>query len=240
MRAVRLSAFSLVLVLIISSSASALSPYMPGSTGLDVSWPKQNCEVVQKARPPAAFGIVGVNHGLDFTYNDCLSRETSAFSNYSLYLNTGYPGISYGLKYQTYPKHCQEFDNQCLAYNYGFNDAKKSISYANLNNAHATQWWLDVETDNSWTNNPFVNVSELQGMIAAIKKYTFISQIGFYSLQAQWSIITGNWDNDYLAWTATGAYSQTKAQQACKDPSFTGGKLLLAQYTLKLDEDYVC
>ena len=77
-------------------------------------------------------------------------------------------------------------------------------------------------------------------MIAAIRHYTFLSTIGFYSLQDQWAILTGNWDNDYIAWTATGAYSRASAVDACSQPSFTGGKLLLAQYTLKLDEDYVC
>jgi hypothetical protein len=233
--------FSLIITLVSSSSASALSPFTRGTTGIDASWPKQNCDLVQKSRPAAAFGIIGVNHGLDFTYNNCLSQEAGTFgNNYSLYLNTGYPGISYSLKYQSYPRHCSEFSNQCLAYNYGYNDAKLSIKYADLNNAHATNWWLDVETDNSWTDNPFVNVSELQGTIAAIKQYTFFSTIGFYSLQDQWFILTGDWDNDYFAWTATGADNKAAAVEACREPSFTGGKLLLAQYTLKLDEDYVC
>jgi len=43
-----------------------------------------------------------------------------------------------------------------------------------------------------------------------------------------------------LAWAATGSVRDHDAHTACNEPSFTGGKLILTQYTLQLDQDYVC
>jgi hypothetical protein len=231
-----------LIITLVPLSVLALSPnqYPASNTGIDVSWPQQNCQIVSHARPKAAFAIIGVNHGLDFTGNTCLVEEASSFDNYSLYLNTGYPGSSYGLKYQSSPEPCSSTNNKCLAFNYGFNDVKYSLTYADLHNVHTTNWWLDVETDNSWTTDPTTNVAALLGMIAALRYYTFLSSIGFYSLPGQWNQLTNDWRSGLPVWAATGSTSQKTARKACHESSFTAGKIVLTQYTLKLDEDYAC
>jgi hypothetical protein len=218
----------------------ALSPYQTGSTGIDVSWPSENCRSVKSGTLKTAFAVIGVNHGLDFTGNTCLVQEVSPFNDYALYLNTGYPGKSYGLKYKSTPEKCTKSDYQCLAFNYGFNDVRYSITYTDLRNVHTTNWWLDVETDNSWTTNPAINTASLLGMIAGLRYYTFLPSIGFYAFPGQWDQITSSWQSGIPAWVATGTTSRKASLLACHELSFTGGKIVLTQYTLKLDEDYAC
>jgi hypothetical protein len=221
------------------SDAAALNPYPVKSTGIDVSWPKSNCQ----AKPPTGtvFGIIGVSGGLDFKVNACLRQEAAWFgNNYSLYLNTGYPGADRGLRYQSSPEQCDRTALDCLAYNYGYNAALYALTYASRQNVHTTNWWLDVETDNSWTDDPAQNIQSLQGMITALQQHTFLPTIGIYAYPGQWNLITDSWHNGLTAWIATGSSSRSAAVADCQAPDFTGGRIIVSQYTQALDEDYSC
>ena len=180
-------------------------------------------------------GILGVNDGLDFSHNPCLAQESLLFhNNYSIYLNTGYPGKSYALMFKDSPKHCQINNLNCLAYNFGYNDAVYSMKYAWSQDSHSFVWWLDVETENSWTSSFKQNREALIGMIAAIHKHAFMPTIGFYSYPGQWQSITNDWINLLPAWVATASDSKQMATSYCLD-SFNGGHAWLTQYTRYLD-----
>jgi hypothetical protein len=221
--------------IIINVSILKTLPTDPSTTITDISWP--NCDV---ALASSYTGIVGVNGGLDFHSNHCLYSESRLFSTYALYLNTGYPGPSYGEKFSNSPLKCSVTDELCLAYNYGYNAALYSITYADLQSVHTFIWWLDVETSNSWTSNSLQNRAALIGMIDALNKYTFLPTIGFYSYPEQWDSITGYWVNNYPDWIATGTGSLKIAISSCKKVNFTGGSNWLAQYTIDLDHNYIC
>ena len=223
-------------LLVFSMPVSALGSYPAGSTGYDVSWP--NCG----ATPPtaAAFGIVGINDGRVFTGNPCLHEEASWFNNLALYLSTSYPGKPRALKYPSSPKTCSLNDENCLAYNYGYNAAHYAVSYAGLQDTHTTSWWLDVETVNSWTSDVTANTESLQGMVDALRHYTFFPSIGFYAYPGQWQALTYGWHNDLPTWVATGSLNRDDALTACTQPSFDGTKVVLTQYTAGLDRNYVC
>jgi hypothetical protein len=230
-------AASAVLLVVLLTTHSSNKPYSVAL--VDVSWP--NC----KLAPSNVFGngIIGVSGGLDFSRNPCLSQETGWFVNYALYVNTGYPGVDSHKKFPSAPKLCRASDKsykQCLAYNYGYNATKYAITYANLSNAHATQWWLDVETENSWTNSPLVNRASLQGAIDAIRQNVLFARVGIYSSPNQWNLLTGKWHNGLPAWLATGGTSRAAALSACQDKSFTAGPLQLTQYTPNLDQNLIC
>lgn len=157
--------------------ALGLSFYQPGTTGIDVSWPPANCS----AQRPAGitFAIIGLNDGRDFTVNPCAVKEASQFGGrYSLYLNTGWPGKKPADAFPNYPRKCQLSDPGCLAYNYGYNDVLYSLRRADTHNLHTTNWWLDVETDNSWSSSPAVNQANLQGMVKALRQSAPFSTIG--------------------------------------------------------------
>jgi len=218
------------------STTNALS-YEKSSLGQDISWP--NCNNLKFK--PLNFGIVGVNGGLSFHPNPCLSEEALLYrQNLSLYVNTGFPGSPYDIKFKSVPNECSIKDVNCLAYNYGFNAGKYSADYALTNGVVSNNWWLDVETDNSWSNSPSNNIYSLIGEIAAINQSLKPNLIGIYSTPAQWQVLTYNWKNYLPEWLATNSNYKYVAYSACKVKSFTGGKIILAQYIGKTDLDLVC
>jgi hypothetical protein len=203
----------------------------------DVSWP--NCDKTVAANY-AQYGIVGVSGGLDYQLNPCLITEARWFTHYGLYVNTGYPGLADTKKLSSRPKACASDDYLCFAYNYGFQATVFDIHYAASLGLAAPLWLLDVETDNSWSNNPLLNRASLQGAIDAIKQLSFKPTIGIYSTPDQWTEITDNWQPAVPAWLGTGGTTLAVAIRACHTPSFTAGAIWLAQYTPYLDEDYAC
>jgi hypothetical protein len=222
-------------IILAFSSSTASHTSNDSNTVTDLSWP--NCQVKTVNSPS---GIVGINGGLDFHANPCAYYESSLFSTYAVYLNTGYPGPSYGKKFANTPDVCGPKNNICLAYNYGYNAALYSINYASLHGVHSYVWWLDVESSNSWTSNYMQNRAELSGMIAAIYAHTFLPTVGIYSYPGQWNAITNYWKNDIVSWVATGTSSHKVATKACSSKGFDGGLVELSQYTTALDNNYLC
>jgi hypothetical protein len=233
----KLSVVSLLLAITIALAVviGAAPAKSYGKAIIDVSWP--NCGVT-----PVNYeaGIVGVTGGLDFRPNPCLANESSWFRHLSLYVNTGYPGDTYGKKYKDSPNVCSEKDSRCLAYNYGYNATLYALNYASSQDEHTNLWWLDVETSNSWTSHPLINRASLQGAIDALSRQTFLSTVGFYSSPSQWASITGSWHNNVPAWLATGAIDSRAAALGCTEQSFNGGQIRLSQYTQGLDKNYAC
>lgn len=218
------------------TSVYALNLYPKQKIGHDVSWP--NCAV----RPPVAspFGIVGVTGGLVFRPNPCLFEESHWFTAVSLYINTGYAGKTRAEQYASYPRHCAMADEACLAYNFGYNAGVYAITYAASLYVHSNVWWLDVESENSWSTDTSINRASLIGMVAAIQKNTLLPIIGFYSYPGQWNTITGGWQNEFPNWVATGDDELQTAIAYCNGQAFNGGQTLLTQYTTRLDNDYIC
>jgi hypothetical protein len=121
----------------------------------------------------------GSDGGLDFTPNQCVRSEAIALPNVALYMNTGWPGTDFQVQFKSSPKQCGVADNLCLAYNYGFHAAAYALAYANSQLVHSSTWWLDVETENSWTTNALQNRAALEGMVAAIQQKVLGSSVGF-------------------------------------------------------------
>ncbi len=129
----------------------------------------------------------------------------------------------------------------CLAYNYGFASAEYALMYADSQNVSANTWWLDVETENSWSDNKADNRASIQGAIDAINRGSFFTPtVGIYSTPHQWKEITGGWKNQLPAWIGTGSEDRKDAISACSDEPFTGGTTELTQYILEIDHDYSC
>ena len=201
----------------------------------DLSWP--NCQAAPKN---LSYGIVGVTGGLNFHKNPCLKTEADLFSNYQLYVNTGYPGKSYALKYAHSPLNCSLSDENCLAYDFGYAAGLYALKYAASQTVQSSMWWLDVETENSWSDNVASNQEAIFGTWTAILSHSFAARVGFYSYPDQWQEIVGGWRPVAPAWLATGSSSIKIAAKACKAPSFTDGPVIFGQYTTKLDQDVNC
>lgn len=224
----------LVSVLMFGSTTLAQGVYTSGTVGNDVSWP--NCSA--KLPTGAAFGIVGVTNGLGYSTNPCLAKEASHFNNLSLYVNTGwYSGSSH--VNATSPRVCATGDNNCLAYNYGYNAGLYAYSAATSAGVNSSMWWLDVETDNTWSNDTVQNQNSLQGETDALRA-SGVTTVGVYSTTAQWQSITNSWQNGLPNWGATTWTTAKQAAKYCSGHDFTGGGTWLIQFKGKLDQDYAC
>jgi hypothetical protein len=211
-----------------------------------------------------AFGIVGVNGGLAYATNPCLSTEyawaqtsnSPTQPHVSFYLNTGNPGPVASTHWPaagtTTPQACDGSWSQTCAYDYGWNAAQDSFNKAaaasSLSAAQMAPWWLDVETANSWSSTDLAtNRSDLQGAVADLRA-AGVTTIGVYSTSAMWGKITGATSpsstlNDpfrALPNWVPGARSVRDAPNYCSR-TFTGAPVKLVQYPSNgFDADYVC
>ncbi len=129
--------------------------YMPGSTGYDVSHPQCGGNF-----PAGAFGIVGVNGGTPLHYNPCLAAEYAHSANAAVYVNTGYDPLYAQVDDHYTTKGCLAKSGlihgsaeQKTAWAVGCSEASRSIAYAASQGiTKPSGWWLDVETENSWSS----------------------------------------------------------------------------------------
>ena len=217
----------------------------------------------------AEFGIVGVNKGIVFSANPCLSTGDgppelawAGGVRAQLYANTGNPGPALSSRWpddQTSPRQCNTpavpgSDTVDCAYDYGWNAATDSYrtaasAYVSLGLASPgttstpspNMWWLDVEIINSWRPDTTLNVAALGGAVAYLQSMN-TAGIGFYSTQYQWNQITGGTSDfsAYPSWVA-GANSPREAVANCSAKGFTGGRVVFTQYLAGgFDADLLC
>ena len=235
-------------------------PPAPTPATYDVSYPQ--CGKTLPA--PIDGGIVGVNNGLALSQNPCLATEWAWAVNGptyapALYINTADPGPAFSSHWptgQSTPQVCDPADNNSTAcsYDYGWNYANDAFDRAlTVTSAAATvQWWLDVETGNSWqtlesgygqtATSKANDRASIAGAVAALQSRG-VRSVGVYSTSFQWTQITGGSGLQFQsqpAWVA-GVGTLSTAQSNCGTTSFTGGPIVLAQYAKNgYDADYHC
>lgn len=244
MRITRLGfAVSAVAALTLAPAAAALAaPRAPAGTGYDVSYPQ--CSADLPSRP--AFAILGVSDGRPYGDNPCLAGEYSwartSRTATGFYMNTANPGVaSTRLDWysQAGPLACSPADEAACAYDYGYNAARRAFAYAQAQTGAAWDgdWWLDVETSNSWSGDHGLNLTALQGSIDVLQGEGVA--VGIYSSAYQWGVITGGAALGLPSWVA-GAADAGDAAGWCWS-SFTGGPVAFVQYSLDgLDADIAC
>lgn len=255
---------ALASVVLLSGTAHAgKAPAAP--TGNDISYPQCGGAYPSKS----AFGIVGVNGGKATTFNSCFASElawaqkttgaVAAQPKAQLYVNTANPGDvleqyavttwptssdpsidPYGTCSGTYTN-----DRAC-AWQYGYERAQADVTEVSKTTSPADYvWWLDVETGNSWTNDPAKNRAALEGMVYGFNQ-AGAAKVGIYSTSAQWSTIGGSVPAGSPLYVLNewrpGARNLSGAQSNCSLAPFTGGgKVVLTQYvSANLDYDYSC
>jgi hypothetical protein len=224
----------------------------------DISYPQ--CGHALPA--PIDGGIVGVNNGIAFSQNPCLATEwawATRATTYApaFYLNTANPGPAYSSHWpvvQSSPQVCNGENSVSCSYDYGWNYATDALNRALTvtPSAAAVQWWLDVETGNSWqtlesaygqtATSRANDRASIAGAVDALKAAGVVT-VGIYSTSYQWTQITGGSGTQFAAqpaWIA-GTGSLSTAQSNCRSTSFTGGRVTLAQYARNgYDADYHC
>lgn len=219
------------------------NPYRAFSTGYDISWPQCG-----SAYPPQPFNmaIVGVNDGRSFTGNPCLASEArwSAQGAPSAYMNINAPppGPPNSRDQNGPAGTCAPANAVCLAYNYGYNAAADSVSYANTSGVLGHRWWLDVElvsSDNTyWTSNQGVNASAIAGAISGLEAKGM--NVGIYSTAYQWNLIAGGFAPRLPVWVG-GAPSSNPGSECGPSFGFGGGPVWFTQFGAgAFDGDYAC
>jgi hypothetical protein len=267
-RAVVGTVLTLLAAALLPAAAAHAEAAPAGSTGNDVSYPQCG-----KALPTSgSFGVVGVTNGVAYSANPCLAEQWAWASakQYApaLYTNPANPAPSSSRYWPTSgsrdPALCKDAtsttDPGC-AYDYGWHAAADALATARAAapNAASVQWWLDVETANTYNGDGYSNAADLQGMVDHLRGQG-VPSVGFYSTAAQWNQITGGWststDASYRTrwadeftpaypmgespvWVA-GTGSVSDAQARCS-AGFTGAPTVLAQYLDgDVDGDVVC
>ncbi|HEV1997305.1 MAG TPA: hypothetical protein VGR61_04130 [Candidatus Dormibacteraeota bacterium] len=177
------------LTAMIPASASASEKLAPGAAGADISWPQCG------GGYPAgySFGIVGVTGGHPFSGNDCFASEFDwAWSTGSPQV---YVNLDYGVR-RDGPLKCASDDEGCQAYNYGYDSAQWAYGYADSQSGGASSrlsnWWLDVETNNVWSESGDRNSYVIQGALDFLQR-TAGKNAGVYSTSYQWGLIAGSY-----------------------------------------------
>lgn len=268
LRATVLAALCMLLAAagLLAASAANAAP-SPGdgteqALGNDVSWPQCN-----KPLPDApAFGIVGVNNGLANTTNPCLAEQLrwaeainvnpTGQPTVALYVNTANPGLagSWWPTSNEYPAGrvvpnpygtCKDQDvGVACAFMYGYAKAYDDAYIRGISNPGDYLWWLDVETENTWSGDRNANRAVLEGMTDFFKSIQ--ADVGIYSSGYQWNRIVGSVASSSSlyalpSWLA-GARTVSGAKANCSDAPLTpGGQVTLTQFVSSgFDYDNSC
>ena len=251
-RAPRLVAFAAVaLALAAPAVSSARSAGGKAPAGYVISYPQCGAPFPNNA----LFGIVGVNAGIVYSPNPCLgtgggASELAWAEQYEptaiLYANTADPGPDLSSHWptgQTTPQYCDGSDSVACSYDYGWNAAADSYrdavdAYVSLGKLlpgatqtpYPNEWWLDVETANSWESNTQNNAASLQGEVAYLQAKG-VAAVGFYATATDWQIVTGGTTvfSSSPSWHP-GSTSRQGAQSYCGTEGVTGGPIKYSQY----------
>lgn len=256
MRRLVVLAAALGLALVPAMAAQARPAATP--TGNDISYPQ--CGKIYPSGQ--AFAVVGVNGGKASNFNSCFSSEWSWAQTSTglthqapaqLYVNTGNPGdvlaqynVSdwptgsiaadpYGTCAGTWT------DDLACSWQYGYDRASADLGFVG---SSVGNWWLDIETANSWTSDTAKNQASLEGMVYALENAG--ATVGIYSSSGSWSSLFGPVTASSPLYSLPewrpGAKTLARAQSNCSLSPFEGiGKVQITQYvSSNLDYDYSC
>jgi hypothetical protein len=234
------AALALLSTLVSTSKGEAAGPGS-SQTGYDISYPQCPSNFPRDG----AFGIVGVTNGRAFSDNPCRAAEYQWAAGRpkvpAFYMNTANPGPISPHWNQGGPQPCvtpTSYSDTGCAYDYGWKAAEYAFGLAPAGTAATHDWWLDIETANSWNGTTDANRAAIDGYVAFLKGQGVL-RVGLYSTGSQWQAITGGYSLGLPNWIA--GNNTKSASGLCGSTGFSGGQVILAQYRSKgFDADYAC
>ena len=233
---------ALSLIALTSGAAFADNgPIGSNSAGWDISWPQ--CGKTLPAQYGNMFHVVGVTGGTPYTANPCFGYQfnyANAAGPLALYVN-----LDFNLAVGGGPLMCAPGDQACQAYNYGWGAGVAAWDTALRDTsggaASVPVWWLDVETENVWSENPELNTYVIQGALDVLQ-HALGRTVGIYSTARQWRQIAGDFAPPNTPNWVAGAASLNDGRQ-CQNPLWNGGTVWAYQYLnqdLDLDQNRGC
>ncbi len=221
--------------------AAASGDYMAGAGGQDISWPQCGRDVPISAD---TFTVVGVNGGEPFTMNPCFADQYRSMLGGHAAPPSVYINLQYGTTTSGY-SNCADADQACQAYDYGYLAAQYAYTRANYRTGgaslKASTWWLDVETDNTWSDNTSLNARVVAGAIDYLK--TTGHRIGVYSTPYMWHVIAGGYAPGPGVGNWVAGASSLDDFTMCFHSLWAGAPVWLYQYLnfdRDLDENHSC
>jgi hypothetical protein len=221
-----------------TSQASSL-PQTRSADGADISWPNCPKGMGIPSRPTegmpmpvasARFVVLGLTNGPGFTPNPCLADQVAWTKARHLwagaYAVTTYPSAAQLTTYGGRGTGAQRLFRTGVA--------QAQVNVRNMRRAglRPPMVWVDVEpvSVQPWSGNPTFNNAVLDGAVAGYRGAGL--KVGFYSYAHGWKQITGGRRMPSVAtWVPAGDDQRSSALARCSRPSFSGGLVLLAQWT---------
>jgi hypothetical protein len=235
-----LSALALLLALPApGASGSTPPPEGRAAYGNDISWP--NCpegmgiasrptEGKPMPHPAAQFVILGLTNGPGFTPNPCLASQVAWVRSRHLwaaaYAVTSYPTAAQLKAYGGRGSGAQRL------FRAGVAQAQFNVRTMRRAGLRPPLVWVDVEPVRSvpWSGNPHFNNALIDGAVAGYRGAGM--KVGFYSYAYGWKQITGGRRIPSVAtWVPAGNDQRAAAAARCGQRSFSGGTVLLGQWT---------
>jgi hypothetical protein len=239
----------LLAALLLAVVASPSRAAVPSVEGADISWP--NCPIGMgiperptEGRPmpldTARFVVLGLTNGPGFTPNPCLASQVAWVRAHGrssgAYAVTTYPTSAQLAQYGGHGPGLQRL--------FRAGAAEANVNLRTMRAAHlATPMvWVDVEPVKvrPWSATPARNNAVIDGAVAAYKAAGL--RVGFYSYAYGWRQITGGRRlPTYPTWVPSGNDQRASALRKCSVASFSGGPVLLAQWTVaQRDRNVTC
>lgn len=229
----------LFIPLVFNHAIYASSAYHHNYTGFDISYPQCNKDYPENP----AFAVIGINGGRPFTDNPCFRHQYNwALEHYAkpaVYMNLSFISPKNREYASNGPWLCDDADDACLSYNYGYQAAV--FSYDNVEDIKTKplMWWLDIETMNTWSQDKSLNRLIIQGAIDYLQLQN--QHVGIYSTNYQWNVIAGDFKPGLPVWAAGAKNKETASLRCHKDYAFTGGVVYMVQYIFNnFDHNYLC
>ncbi len=249
MRRLILCCLALALAFPVPASASTVPPAGSTAYGNDISWP--NCpkgmgipsrptEGKPMPHPAAQFVIIGLTNGPAFTPNPCLADQVAWVRARHLwagaYAITSYPTAAQLSQYGGRGTGTQRLHRVGIA------QAQDNVRKMRRAGLRPPMVWIDVEPVKlaPWSGNPTFNNALIDGVMAGYRGAGL--KVGFYSYAYGWRQITGGRQlPSYATWVPSGNDRRASAMARCSQRSFSGGRVLLGQWTAdERDHNVTC
>jgi hypothetical protein len=222
----------------------------PVVVGGDVSWP--NCArnlgmpgrhgyALPMPMTHARFVVLGTTNGPAFTPNPCL-RAQVAWARARHLPVAAYAVIHYPTRGELRRYGGRGPLTRRLA-RVGVAEARHALLVLRLAGVRRPAMvWVDVETvgGHPWSRSPSYNRAVLSGVLAGYRQAHV--RTGIYSYASAWRRITGSLRLLHVpTWVPSGSGRPAAALAKCRARSFSGGPVLLTQWTTgRRDHDLTC
>jgi hypothetical protein len=206
--------------------------------GADVSWPNCPTNVGIPGRHgynlpmptrSARFVVVGATNGPAFTPNPCLRSQVTWVKQRHLLLS------AYAVIHYPTSRELQRYGGRgtlrTRLARVGAAEAHHALATLRRAGLRPPMVWIDVETvgGHPWSTSAVRNRVLITGVVRELQRSHV--RIGIYSYRTAWNRITRAWRSSLPTWVPTGSVHRADALARCHQRSFSGGRVLLGQWT---------